>query len=114
MAYTEYNFEANILTKKTAENHIRELSEGKILFLKDKGVPIPKDKTDSADSVDKGKVPVVNAKGEYELGNTFSGNYNDLSNKPTIPTATSQLTNDSGFLTLSTLPIYNGGVIDVN
>lgn len=26
-----------------------------------------------------------------------SGNYNDLSNKPTIPTNTSQLTNDSGF-----------------
>ena len=30
---------------------------------------------------------------------TFSGNYNDLSNKPTIPSKTSQLTNDSGFTT---------------
>ena len=32
----------------------------------------------------------------------FSGNYNDLTNKPaipTVPTKTSQLTNDSGFLT---------------
>lgn len=29
----------------------------------------------------------------------FSGSYNDLSNKPTIPTKTSQLTNDSGFKT---------------
>lgn len=28
-----------------------------------------------------------------------SGSYNDLSNKPTIPTKTSDLTNDSGFLT---------------
>lgn len=28
-----------------------------------------------------------------------SGSYNDLSNKPTIPTATSDLTNDSGFIT---------------
>lgn len=27
-----------------------------------------------------------------------------------IPTKTTDLTNDSGFLTLSTLPIYNGGV----
>ena len=29
----------------------------------------------------------------------FSGSYNDLLNKPTIPTTTSQLTNNSGFLT---------------
>ena len=29
----------------------------------------------------------------------FSGSYNDLTNKPTIPTLNSQLTNDSGFLT---------------
>ncbi len=28
-----------------------------------------------------------------------SGSYNDLSNKPSIPTKTSQLTNDSGFMT---------------
>lgn len=32
-------------------------------------------------------------------GSDFSGNYDDLYNKPTIPTKTSQLTNDSGFLT---------------
>lgn len=30
---------------------------------------------------------------------TFSGSYNDLNNKPTIPSKTSDLTNDSGFLT---------------
>lgn len=29
---------------------------------------------------------------------------------PTVPTKTSELTNDSGFLTLATLPIYNGEV----
>ena len=37
----------------------------------------------------------------------FSGNYNDLSNKPTIPTKTSQLTNDSGFLTSESEPAFN-------
>lgn len=35
-----------------------------------------------------------------------SGDYNDLSNTPTIPTATSQLTNDSGFITSSSLDGY--------
>lgn len=33
-----------------------------------------------------------------------SGDYDDLINKPTIPTATSDLTNDSGFITNSDLP----------
>ena len=42
-----------------------------------------------------------------------SGDYDDLSNKPTIPTVptnVSSFVNDAGYLTLSTLPIYNGGV----
>lgn len=33
------------------------------------------------------------------LGTPFSGSYLDLTDKPTIPTQTSQLTNNSGFLT---------------
>lgn len=33
------------------------------------------------------------------IGSLFSGSYTDLTNKPTIPTTTSQLTNNSGFLT---------------
>lgn len=43
--------------------------------------------------------------GESLIGNGnleiegFSGDYNDLTNKPTIPNKTSELTNDSGFLT---------------
>lgn len=32
-------------------------------------------------------------------GSSFSGDYNDLTNKPTIPSNTSDLTNDSGFIT---------------
>lgn len=35
-----------------------------------------------------------------------SGSYNDLSNKPTIPTKVSDLTNDSGFVTSSDLSTY--------
>ena len=37
-----------------------------------------------------------------------SGNYDDLLNKPTIPTLTSELTNDSNFLTESNLKTING------
>ena len=36
---------------------------------------------------------------QWDSKSDFSGNYNDLTNKPTIPTKTSQLTNNSGFLT---------------
>lgn len=35
----------------------------------------------------------------WNAKSTFSGNYNDLTNKPTIPTTTSQLTNNSDFAT---------------
>lgn len=44
----------------------------------------------------------------------FSGNYNDLSNKPTIPTNTSDLNNDSNFISTSSTTglIKNDGTID--
>ena len=37
-----------------------------------------------------------------------SGSYNDLSNTPTVPTKTSDLTNDSNFITLSDITIIDG------
>ena len=36
---------------------------------------------------------------------SFSGSYNDLSDKPTIPTKTSDLNNDSGFIDSSEVPV---------
>lgn len=44
------------------------------------------------------KTSLVNAINELK-SNSFSGSYNDLSNKPSIPSKTSDLTNDSGFIT---------------
>ena len=40
-----------------------------------------------------------------------SGSYNDLSNKPTIPTHTSHLTNDSGFITATNLPVTTSNTL---
>lgn len=40
-----------------------------------------------------------------------SGSYNDLSNKPTIPTKTSDLTNDSGFITSAQVPTIDDTVV---
>ena len=49
---------------------------------------------------------------EWNNKSTFSGSYNDLSNKPTIPTKTSQLTNDSDFATNATLTSRLAGKSD--
>jgi hypothetical protein len=45
----------------------------------------------------------------YGITDAFDGAYSSLSGKPTIPTATSDLTNDSGFLTsIAVTGTYNG------
>lgn len=46
-----------------------------------------------------------------DKGDPGTTDYNGLTNKPTIPSKVSDLTNDSGFLTLATLPIYDGTVV---
>jgi hypothetical protein len=42
----------------------------------------------------------------YVATQTFSGSYNDLTNKPTIPTNNNQLTNGAGFITAASLSGY--------
>ena len=44
-----------------------------------------------------------------EAGNGFSGDYNDLKNKPTIPQNVGELTNDAGYITLSDIPAASKG-----
>jgi sugar lactone lactonase YvrE len=43
----------------------------------------------------------------YVATQTFSGSYNDLTNQPTIPANTSQLANNSGFITAADVPNAN-------
>jgi len=47
---------------------------------------------------------ITAAEAPVQPGDTFSGDYNDLTNKPDIPDATSDLTNDSGFITAADVP----------
>ena len=49
---------------------------------------------------------------QADVGNidTFSGDYNDLTNKPAIPANTSDLVNDSGFITSAEAPVQPGDV----
>jgi len=52
---------------------------------------------------------IVDSTGVSVLGGTsFSGDYNDLTNKPTIPTNTNQLTNGAGFISSNGIPSQTG------
>lgn len=55
-----------------------------------------------ASSTITGRTTVNQLKTALNLANVAStGSYNDLSNRPTIPTAVSQLTNDAGYITVN-------------
>ena len=47
---------------------------------------------------------LTNDAGYITSADVFSGDYNDLTNKPSIPSNTSDLTNDSGFITSGDIP----------
>ena len=67
------------------------------------GVQVQSDWTETDDK----SMSYIKNKPELSVVAT-SGNYDDLLNKPTIPTLTSELTNDSNFLTESNLKTING------
>jgi hypothetical protein len=49
---------------------------------------------------------IRDSNGNSVLGGGFSGDYNDLTNKPTIPADTGDLTNNAGFITSISTPTF--------
>ena len=49
---------------------------------------------------------------KWESTSDFDGNYENLTNKPTIPTKVSELVNDSGFISLNGMDVYTREEID--
>lgn len=100
--------------------HSGELNIGDNLYIEDTDVPdywwngseLKELETEKPDLTDYYKKESVYTKSEadnkfvqQEEGKSlFSGDYNDLTNKPNIPTKTSDLTNDSGFITEEDIP----------
>ena len=87
------------------ESEINELKEGNI----DIDLTNYVTKSELSEKADKSELHSHNNKSvldgitsdkivEWNNKSVFSGNYNDLTNKPTIPTKVSELTNDEGYL----------------
>lgn len=83
-------------SKKTRRIHWSEIKSKIETFIRAafKTTPLP------LDSGGTGATTAADARAAIGAGTSnFSGSYTDLSNKPTIPSKTSELQNDSGFLT---------------
>jgi len=73
-------------------------------FITAADVPPAYDDTALANRVTTNEADISQLQTDIGNSNDFSGDYNDLTNKPSIPSATSDLTNDSGFITASDVP----------
>lgn len=60
-----------------------------------------------SDKASKGDIPSL---ADYYTKTETNGLLNEKADASALPTKTSDLTNDSGYITLADLPIYNGGV----
>lgn len=88
------------------ENEINELKEGNIdidltNYVTKSELSSKADKTELHSHSNKNVLDGITSDKivEWDNKSAFSGNYNDLINKPTIPTKVSELTNDEGYLT---------------
>ena len=127
---TSYNDLTNLPTIPTTtselindSNYVRTSELSEVAFTGNynalSGVPeIPSSTSELVNDGDDGEHPFiskeVNNLTNYTLTSNLSsvatsGDYNDLSNLPTIPTTTSELTNDSGYITASNYGTFNTG-----
>ena len=108
------------LTINTVDKQIEELPSGTNLDLTGSSIVAVENITATGDVA----VGTLTVAGQ-NITASFSGNYNDLSNKPTIPTNVSELNNDAGFLTAqsdsqtlglvgATLSISGGNSVSLN
>ena len=88
------------------ESEVNELKEGNIdidltNYVTKSEISTKADKTELHNHSNKSVLDGITSTNITNWNNksNFSGNYNDLTNKPTIPTKTSQLANDSNFIT---------------
>ena len=91
----------NLTNKPTIPTKVSELTNDSGYLTTHQDISGKADKTELHSHSNKNVLDGItsNKITEWDNKSNFSGNYNDLTNKPTIPTKTSQLTNDSSFIT---------------
>lgn len=105
--YIDYKDEKGVLTRKALNAKDAETLTGASLetILNSSNLEIPTSKA-VLDALDK-KVDKTTTVNGHALSGNVTVSYDDLTYKPTIPSKTSELTNDSGFKTTDTNTTYS-------